>query len=524
MSAQVTITQLPAAGPITGTESVPIVQNGQTVQTTTGAIAASPSQTQTFLTVNSEPTLPNSRYLSTGTGLGLTDGGPLSSYTLTLNRTAGSLESASTAFVVKNTASTVVTRSLQASGNGLSLSNGDGISGNPTYSLTGQVASLANTSAAGIVCLPNNGSVVAREINGTASEIDVSNGTGAIANPTIGLADNPILPGVRSVTFPIGGISDRPPTPINGMFRYNSDTATFEGYANNAWGAVVTGSGVTSVNASGGTTGLSFTGGPITSSGTLTMSGTLIAANGGTGHSSYTVGDLLYASGSAALSKLALGTSGQVLTAGASAPQYVAQSSLTVGSAANLTGGDLNRIAYNTAIGNTSFIVAPTVANTFLEWSGTAFRWAVNPLGTVTSVDVSGGTTGLTTSGGPITTSGTITLAGTLAIANGGTGQTTAQAAINSLAGATTSGNYLRGDGSNVVMSAIQVADVPTLNQNTTGNAATATSLAGGAASQIPYQTGAGATSFIANGTAGQVLTSAGAGVPVWSGISGGTF
>ena len=35
---------------------------------------------------------------------------------------------------------------------------------------------------------------------------------------------------------------------------------------------------------------------------------------------------------------------------------------------------------------------------------------------------VSGGTTGLTTSGGPITTSGTVTLAGTLAAANGGTG------------------------------------------------------------------------------------------------------
>ena len=40
MSAQVTITQLPQAGTITGTEAVPIVQNGQTVQTTTGAIAA----------------------------------------------------------------------------------------------------------------------------------------------------------------------------------------------------------------------------------------------------------------------------------------------------------------------------------------------------------------------------------------------------------------------------------------------------------------------------------------------------
>ena len=46
-------------------------------------------------------------------------------------------------------------------------------------------------------------------------------------------------------------------------------------------------------------------------------------------------------------------------------------------------------------------------------------------VGTVTSVAVSGGTTGLTTSGGPITSAGTITLAGTLAVANGGTGTAT---------------------------------------------------------------------------------------------------
>jgi len=95
--------------------------------------------------------------------------------------------------------------------------------------------------------------------------------------------------------------------------------------------------------------------------------------------------------------------------------------------------------------------------------------------GTVTSVAVSGGTTGLTTSGGPITTSGTITIAGTLSVANGGTGQTTQQAAINALAGATTSGQFLRGNGTNVSMSAIQAGDVPTLNQNTTGTAANVT-------------------------------------------------
>ena len=53
--------------------------------------------------------------------------------------------------------------------------------------------------------------------------------------------------------------------------------------------------------------------------------------------------------------------------------------------------------------------------------------------GTVTSVAVSGGTTGLTTSGGPVTGSGTITFAGTLAVANGGTNGTTAATARASL-------------------------------------------------------------------------------------------
>jgi len=64
---------------------------------------------------------------------------------------------------------------------------------------------------------------------------------------------------------------------------------------------------------------------------------------------------------------------------------------------------------------------------------------------------------------------------GTVAIANGGSGQTTAQLAMNAFAGAVTSGSYLRGNGTNVVMNTIQAADVPTLNQNTTGSAATVT-------------------------------------------------
>jgi hypothetical protein len=56
-----------------------------------------------------------------------------------------------------------------------------------------------------------------------------------------------------------------------------------------------------------------------------------------------------------------------------------------------------------------------------------------NPGGTVTSVDASGGTTGMTFTGGPITSSGTLTLGGTLAVANGGTGATTVAGAQTNL-------------------------------------------------------------------------------------------
>jgi len=72
MSAQVTITQLPAAGAITGTEAVPIVQNGVTVQTTTAALAGSPVQTYSYLTVTQTPQLANSRYVGVTNGLAIT--------------------------------------------------------------------------------------------------------------------------------------------------------------------------------------------------------------------------------------------------------------------------------------------------------------------------------------------------------------------------------------------------------------------------------------------------------------------
>ena len=83
--------------------------------------------------------------------------------------------------------------------------------------------------------------------------------------------------------------------------------------------------------------------------------------------------------------------------------------------------------------------------------------------------------TGASGSWGISVTGTSANVTGTVALGNGGTGATTRQDAMDVLAGAVTSGQYLRGNGTDVVMSTIQAADVPTLNQNTTGSAATAT-------------------------------------------------
>jgi len=71
---------------------------------------------------------------------------------------------------------------------------------------------------------------------------------------------------------------------------------------------------VTSVAASGGTTGLTFSGSPITSSGTLTLGGTLAVSNGGTGATSLTANNVLLGNGTSAVQVVAPGTSGNVLT------------------------------------------------------------------------------------------------------------------------------------------------------------------------------------------------------------------
>lgn len=89
---------------------------------------------------------------------------------------------------------------------------------------------------------------------------------------------------------------------------------------------------------------------------------------------------------------------------------------------------------------------------TALAWRNTLGITPIN--GTVTSIDVDGGTTGLSVYGGPIVSSGTLTLDGTLTVSHGGTG-------VTSLAALRTALDVGRLAG----MSDVNVSILPTQNQ-----------------------------------------------------------
>lgn len=241
------------------------------------------------------------------------------------------------------------------------------------------------------------------------------------------------------------------------------------------------------------------------------LSATLAVTSGGTGQTSYTDGQLLIGNSTGnTLTKATLTAgSGISITNGSGSISIAATNSGTVTSVTGTSpvvssGGTTPAISLAANYGDTQNPYASKTANYVLASpDGSAgaptFRAIVaNDIPTLNQ-NTTGTAANITaTSNGTLTTlsvlslpysqlSGTVptwnqnttgtasNVTGTVALANGGSGQTTAQLAMNAFAGAVTSGSYLRGNGTNVVMSTIQAADVPTLNQNTTGTASNVT-------------------------------------------------
>lgn len=202
-----------------------------------------------------------------------------------------------------------------------------------------------------------------------------------------------------------------------------------------------------------GTTNLTYTqfsASQVYSAGTgLTLTGTtfsltspVLTSLGGTGLTSYTAGDLTYYASGTAFTKLGIGTNGKILKSTGSAPAWEDPANLAVSS-------------------------------------------------------ISFGTTGLTPN---TATQGAVTVAGTLITSNGGTGLSSYTAGDIVYYAAGTVLSKLAIGASTYIMTSSGTAPTWTnpssITVGSATSATTANNIAGGAANQVPYQTGAGATTF----------------------------
>ena len=306
--ANVIISQLPLASALTGAELVPIQQNGNTVQTTTSAIAVQPTQTQPFLTVGQQTSLANSRQISVSTGLTFTDGGAQGSYTIAVTGALSSLINSGNGIQVKTNSTTLTNVSIASSGVGVSIANADGTAGNPTISLSSILQNLVGTSTSGFLSLTSGsfstssstgtGSVVlavSPALTGTPTAPTATTGTNTTQIATTSFVTNAIsASGGGSVTTVsvasangfAGSVANASSTPA--ITISTSITGLLQGNGT-AISAVTIGSGLNfsggtlSSTGSGGTvTSVGFTGGLITvASATTTPALTVAGTSGG---------------------------------------------------------------------------------------------------------------------------------------------------------------------------------------------------------------------------------------------------
>lgn len=112
-------------------------------------------------------------------------------------------------------------RTITGPAAGVVVTNGDGVAGNPTISLSADLAAVEGLAANGIAARTGTNTWTVRIITGTADEITVTNGDGVAGNPTISLPASMTFTG-KTVT---GG------TFTGGLYRAADGNTTLPGFA-----------------------------------------------------------------------------------------------------------------------------------------------------------------------------------------------------------------------------------------------------------------------------------------------------
>ena len=330
-------------------------------------------------------------------------------------------------------------------------------------------------------------------LTGTASGLSI--GGNAATATSAGSVTN-------SLTINSGGAGGTSPQTFNGgaaiTISYNTVGApsTTGTNASGTWGIGISGNAATVTN------GLYSTGSYsnptwLTSISGSIVSGAVATATTATNVAGGAAGSLVYQTAAATTSTLALGTTNYVLTAGASAPQYVAQSTLSVGSATtattatNLAGGGAGYVPYQSGSGATSFLAAGTIGYVLTSNGTSAPTWTA-PAAYATVTDDT-----------------TTNAARYPLYANQTTGNlsteyvSSTKLQFNPSTGVFTSTSFTgAGTGLTGTAASLSIGGNAATATSAT-SATTATNLAGGTANQIPYQTGAGATAFVVAPTTG---------------------
>ena len=141
------------------------------------------------VTVNAKGLVTSGTNPTTLAGYGITDAQALDT---DLTAIAGL---STTGLIARTAAGTAATRTITAPAAGITVTNGDGVSGNPTLALANDLAALEGLSSTGLIIRTGDGTATTRSIAGTSGRIGVTNGDGISGAPTIDLATSGVTAG-----------------------------------------------------------------------------------------------------------------------------------------------------------------------------------------------------------------------------------------------------------------------------------------------------------------------------------------